>query len=723
MTVAGQLREQVDLELRGMTCAACAARIERKLNRVEGARALVNYATETATVSFDPELVEVGRLVEAVSAAGYEARQAERRATVDPRAGAAATRRLVTTAIATLPIVLLGMVPSTRFAGWEWLALALTGGVVGFGALPFHTAALRAARHGGMTMDTLVSLGTLVAFGWSATVVAFSLDQEMYFETAAVITTFVLTGRWLELRARRRSRAALETVAELRAGHASVLRDGGEATVPVDEVVVGDLFVLRPGERCPTDGVVIDGESSLDVALLTGEPLPLDVGEGAAVVGGAINVTGRLVVRATAVGEDTALARIEELVARAQVGKARVQRMADRVSQVFVPVVVAVAVATLLVHVVAGDAVGTALSAAVAVLIIACPCALGLATPTALLVGTGRAAQLGILIRGPDVLERAQKVSTVVLDKTGTLTTGVMRVHSVVAVDPGGEQRVLALAAAAEAGSAHPVAKAIVAAAGGTHDLSAATRFRATAGSGVEATIAGERVVVGKSSLIEARGTELPAALREATATIESEGRTAVVVAADTGALGVIAVGDTIGPTSAEAVARLRELGLDPVMLTGDNARSAHTTAGQLGIERVVANVLPEGKAQVIAELQAAGEVVAMVGDGVNDAPALAQADLGMSLGSGLDAAVEASDLTLVSSDLRSAVDAIGLSRRTLSTIRGNLFWAFAYNVAAIPVAAAGLLDPGIAAAAMAFSSVFVVTNSLRLRRFRSVRT
>ena len=720
MSVVEGRREQVELELDGMTCAACASRIERGLNQLEGTNATVNYATEVATVSFDPGCVDVERLVTAVSEAGYDAR---------PRGGTRASRpadhlttRLLLTAVATVPVVALGMIPSLRFDGWEWVSLVLTAVVVIGGGWPFHRAAARGLRHRALTMDTLVSLGTLVAFLSSAAVVSFDLNEDTYFETAAVITTFVLAGRWLEGRARQRSRTALTSAAALGAGNASVLRAGVETQIRAAELVVGDLFVVRPGERCPTDGLVVEGESAVDVAMLTGEPLPLEVGEGAELAGGTINLTGRLVVRATAVGRDTVLARIDEAVARAQAGKADVQRLADRVSQVFVPAVVAIATATFLVWLGLGGGVDDALSAAVAVLIIACPCALGLATPTALLVGTGRAAQLGILIRGPQVLERARKVTTVVLDKTGTLTTGVMTLAGVVAAAPEREEQVLRLAAAAEQGSAHPLARAIVAAAGSL-ELPVASEFHSTTGIGVEATIDGRRVAVGRPALLAGRDDEAARELREEVARIEADGNTAVVVTVDTDVIGAIGIGDSLVATTGAALDGLRQLGLDPVMLTGDNPRSAQIVAERLGITRVVADVLPEGKERVVADLQAAGEVVAMVGDGVNDAPALARADLGMALGSGLDAAIEAGDVTLMSSDLRIVVDAIALSRRTLSTIRVNLFWAFAYNVAAIPLAAAGLLDPSIAAGAMALSSVFVVTNSLRLRRFRSVRS
>ncbi|MFN8223298.1 MAG: heavy metal translocating P-type ATPase [Gaiellales bacterium] len=714
-------RAEVELELEGMTCAACAARIERKLNRIEGASATVNYATETATVSFDPAILDVERLVAAVGEAGYGAHLPAPATVTRPHGESRwSTVRLAAVALATMPVVVLGMVPGAAFTGSDWVAGALTTAIVGFGAWPFHRAAVRAGRHGGMTMDTLVSLGTLVAFGWSAVVLVLGRAEEMYFETAAVITTFVLTGRWLEARARRRSRAALETVAKLGESSAALLRDAVELTVPVASLQVGDVVVVRPGERVPTDGRVIEGTSAVDVSMLTGEPLPLEAAPGVAVAGGTINLTGRLVVETTAVGAETALARIEALVARAQAGKAEVQRLADRISQIFVPTVIAVALAAFGAHLVGGSAPGDALTAAVAVLIIACPCALGLATPTALLVGTGRAAQLGILIAGPQVLERAREVTAVVLDKTGTLTTGEMRLQRVVALEPGREELVLALAAAAESGSAHPVAKAIVAAA--TTQAAAASDFHAHAGAGIEALVDGRRVLVGRSELLAERGIALPASLTGALDASEAEGLTAVVLAVDDAPVGAIAVGDSVGATSAAAVRELRALSLEPVMLTGDNERSARAVAGRLGISRVVAGVLPDGKERVIAELQSAGEVVAMVGDGANDAPALARADLGISLGSGLGSAIEASDLTLVSSDLRSAVDAIRLARRTLATIKANLFWAFAYNVAAIPVAAAGLLDPAIAAAAMACSSVFVVTNSLRLRRFRSVR-
>jgi Cu+-exporting ATPase len=608
------------------------------------------------------------------------------------------------------------MVPSLQFDGWEWLALVLATPVVFWAGLGFHRATLLNARHLAATMDTLISVGTIAAWTWSAVVLVGGIDAHTYFEVAAVITTLILLGRWLELRARSRSGEAIRALLELGAKEARVVRDGQETLVPVDQLRVGDLFVVRPGEKLATDGVVVEGLSAIDQSMLTGEPVPVEAGPGAEVAGATINASGRLVVRATRVGADTALAQIARLVAEAQAGKAPIQRLVDRVSAVFVPVVLGISLLTLAGWLVTSGDVTDAFTAAVAVLIIACPCALGLATPTALLVGTGRGAQLGILIKGPEVLEQTRRVTTVVLDKTGTVTEGRMWVEEAIPAEGADHEELFRLVGAAEAASEHPIAAAIAAHAGEVVGrLPGVERFASQAGVGVEAVVDGRTVVVGRAVRLD--GVLAARAVEE-----EARGRTVVPAEIDGVAAGIFVVADRVKPTSAEAIRELRELGLEPFLLTGDNERTARTVAEEVGIERVQADVLPGDKSAAVEALQAGGEVVAMVGDGVNDAPALAQADLGLAIGTGTDVAIEASDLTLVSGDLRAAVDAIRLSRRTLATIKGNLFWAFAYNVAAIPLAMAGLLSPVVAAAAMAFSSVFVVTNSLRLRRFHSIR-
>ena len=716
---ATTLPERAELAIDGMSCAACAERVERSLNGLAGVDATVNYATELATVAYDPARVAVADLVVEVERAGYAARPA---GIAPPESGGNA-RRLLTAAILTVPVAALGMVPALRFGGWEWVALVLTTPVVGWCGLPFHRRALLALRSRTATMDTLVSLGTLAAYGWSVTVLLAGLDDETYFETAAVITTLVLLGRVVEERAKRRSGDAIRSLLELAPAQVTVLRGGTEHVVPAEALMPGDVFVVRPGERIATDGVVVEGGAAVDTSMLTGEPVPVDVGPGASVVGGTIDTDGRLVVRATAVGADTALARIARLVAEAQTGKAPVQRLVDRVSRAFVPVVLALAAATLAGWLALGQDTAEAFTASVAVLIIACPCALGLATPTALLVGTGRGAQLGVVIRGSEALEHARRLTTIALDKTGTVTTGRMSVARVV-VDGLEPADVLRLAGAAEGASEHPIARAIT-----THAqavvgaLESPETFSTHAGLGVEATVRGRVVLAGRPTFVAARGIALPAWIESALHDAEELGRTAIVVAVDGAAVGVVELVDAVKPTSRTAVAELRRLGLEPVLLTGDSPRAAAAVAAEVGIDRVHADLQPAGKIAAVRELRRSGEVVAMVGDGVNDAPALAEADLAIAIGTGTDVAIEASDLTLVSGDLRAAVDAIRLARRTLATIRGNLFWAFAYNVAAVPLAVAGLLDPVIAAAAMAFSSVFVVTNSLRLRRFRSVRT
>ncbi len=740
----------IELEIGGMTCASCAMRIEKKLNKLEGVTASVNYATEKARVHA-PEGLDPQSLIDEVEKTGYtavlpvpEQHNAEGTTVGDTDPELTSLRqRLIGSIALAVPVIVLAMVPAFQFTHWQWASLALASPVIVWGAWPFHRAAWLNLRHGSATMDTLISVGTIAAFVWSLYALFFGTAGEagmkhpfeftiapsdgaanIYLEVAAGVTMFVLAGRYFEKRSKRQASAALRALLELGAKDVAVLRGGAEQRIPIGELAVGDEFVVRPGEKIATDGVVVGGRSAVDASMLTGESVPVEVIEGDRVVGATLNAGGRLVVRAAKVGGDTQLAQMAKLVEDAQTGKAEVQRLADRISGVFVPIVIAISVATLGAWLGAGFPVAVAFTAAVAVLIIACPCALGLATPTALLVGTGRGAQLGILIKGPEVLESTRSVDTIVVDKTGTVTSGKMELVGAWAADGVERGELLRLAGALEAASEHPIARALAAgAAAEVGALPEVENFQNHEGTGVQGIVEGHLVVVGREKLLADWAIPLDGGLAERKRHAESLGQTTVIVAWDGAARGVLAVADTIKPTSAQAIAELRSLGLRPVLLTGDNTTVAEQVAEAVGISEVIAEVLPQEKVDVIRRLQDEGRVVAMVGDGVNDAAALAQADLGLAMGTGSDIAIEAADVTLVRDDLLAALDAIRLSRRTLGTIKGNLFWAFAYNIAAIPLAALGMLNPMLAGAAMAFSSVFVVGNSLRLRAFRGVKS
>ncbi|MEV0898161.1 heavy metal translocating P-type ATPase [Actinoplanes sp. NPDC049802] len=736
---------QIELSIGGMTCASCASRIEKKLNRMEGVTATVNYATEKAFVTVDGE-IEAADLIATVEKTGYTAALPPPPASADnphepePVDELRSLRTRLFTAIAlSVPVIVLAMVPAWQFTYWQWASLTLAAPVVVYGGLPFHKAAWTNLRHGAATMDTLVSLGTLAAFGWSLWTLFFGTAGEpgmthpfslaiggngmdaIYLEAAAGVTMFILAGRYFEARSKRRAGAALRALLEMGAKDVTVLRAGAEVKIPVAQLAEGDRFLARPGEKIATDGVIEDGTSAVDASMLTGESVPVEVGPGDTVVGATVNAGGRLIVRATRVGADTQLAQMAKLVEQAQTGKAAAQRLADRISGVFVPIVITLAVATLGWWIGTGNGLTAAFTAAVAVLIIACPCALGLATPTALLVGTGRGAQLGILIKGPEVLESTRRVDTIVLDKTGTVTTGRMTLVAALAVEGQDDGELLTRVAAVEAASEHPIAQAIAKAGAERAPLPGVTGFTNLEGLGVTGTVDGHQVLVGRPQLLREHGYTLPADIEQALTAAQQAGQTAVVAGWDGHVRGILAVADAIKATSREAITALRGLGLTPILLTGDNETVARAVAAEVGIDEVIADVLPAGKVDVVKRLQDQGKVVAMAGDGVNDAAALAQADLGLAMGTGTDVAIEASDLTLVRGDLLAAADAIRLSRQTLRIIKSNLFWAFAYNVAALPLAAAGLLNPMIAGAAMAFSSVFVVGNSLRLRRFTSI--
>ena len=749
---ATQHSQHVELPISGMTCASCAARIERKLNKLDGVSASVNYATEKARIDYEPELAQPEDLLSAVQAAGY---RAVLPAAEPDRAGgghahhdlssdetAALRRRLIISAVLSFPVLLMAMVPALQFDNWQWLSLQLATPVVIWGAWPFHKAAWQNAKHATATMDTLISVGVLAAWLWSlyalflggAGVPSMRMPFELipkrgggadniYLEVASVVTTLILLGRYVEAHAKRRAGAALTALLELGAKDVGVLDEhGNETRIPVEQVHVGQRFVVRPGEKVATDGVVEEGRSAVDMSMLTGEPVPVEVQPGSEVAGATVNAGGHLTVRATKVGADTALAQIAKLVTDAQSGKAPVQRLADRVAGVFVPVVIGLALATLVVWLLAGESASFAFTAAVAVLIIACPCALGLATPAALMVGTGRGAQLGLLIKGPEVLESTRRVDTIVLDKTGTVTTGKMSLAEIALADGVDRAQTLRLVGALEHASEHPIAQAIARAAAAAGELPGVEGFTNREGLGVEGVADGHAVIVGRPVLLADWAMHLPPELDAARRAAEAKGQTAIAAGWDGEPKAVLVVADTIKPTSVAAIGELKALGLRPVLLTGDNETTAKAVAAEVGIDEIIAEVLPAEKVAVVQGLQAEGRVVAMVGDGVNDAPALAQADLGLAIGTGTDVAIEASDLTLVSGDLRAAADAIRLSRATLRTIKQNLAWAFGYNIAALPLAALGLLNPLIAGAAMAFSSVSVVTNALRLRRFQPQR-
>ncbi|QDY77454.1 heavy metal translocating P-type ATPase [Streptomyces qinzhouensis] len=750
--------QEVELAIGGMTCASCAARIEKKLNRMDGVEATVNYATEKAKVTFSDE-VSVQDLIGTVEATGYSAAPPKPKQESAPGTGGGTAdgasageeeaddpelktlrERLITAVVLAVPVIAMAMIPALQFQYWQWLSLTLAAPVVVYAGWPFHRAAWKNARHGAATMDTLISVGTIAAFLWSLyalfwghagmpgmthpfelTIQRSDGSSNIYLEAAAGVTAFILAGRYFEARSKRKAGAALRALMELGAKEVTVLRDGEEVRVPTAELKVGDRFLVRPGEKIATDGIVVEGSSAVDASMLTGESVPVEVAPGDGVTGATLNAGGRLVVEATRIGSDTQLARMAKLVEDAQTGKAAAQRLADRISGVFVPIVILLAIGTLVTWLALGEGWTAAFTAAVAVLIIACPCALGLATPTALMVGTGRGAQLGILIKGPEVLETTRKVDTVVLDKTGTVTTGKMTLLAVHTADSTDENEVLKLAGALENASEHPIAQAVATGAIqkiGT--LPALEDFANVPGLGVQGIVEGHAVLVGREKLLAEWEIRLPEELKRAKDAAEASGRTAIAVAWDGEARAVLEVADAVKETSAEAITKLRALGLTPILLTGDNEAVAKAVAAEVGIAEVIAEVMPEDKVDVVKRLQAEGRSVAMVGDGVNDAAALAQADLGLAMGTGTDAAIEASDLTLVRGDLRAAADAIRLARRTLGTIRSNLFWAFAYNVAALPLAALGLLSPMIAGAAMAFSSVFVVGNSLRLRSFKA---
>ncbi|MGY6021992.1 heavy metal translocating P-type ATPase [Streptomyces spinosirectus] len=748
MTTTTPGATEVELAIGGMTCASCAARVEKKLNRMDGVEATVNYATEKAKVTFREDIA-VADLIATVEATGYTAHEPTPAApendpgdASEPEELRSLRQRLTTAVVLAVPVVAMAMAPALQFEYWQWMSLTLAAPVVTYAAWPFHRAAWTNARHGAATMDTLISVGTSAAFLWSVwalflgtagmpgmkhpfelTIARSDGAGNIYLEAAAGVTAFILAGRYFEARSKRKAGAALRSLLELGAKDVTVLRGHREERIAVGELKVGDRFLVRPGEKIATDGTVVEGSSAVDASMLTGESVPVEVAVGDAVTGATLNAGGRLVVEAGRVGADTQLARMAKLVEEAQNGKAAAQRLADRISGVFVPVVIALALATLGFWLGNGAGLTAAFTAAVAVLIIACPCALGLATPTALMVGTGRGAQLGILIKGPEVLESTRKVDTVVLDKTGTVTTGRMSLLAVHTAEGTDEVEVLRLAGALEHSSEHPVAQAVAAgAAVRTGPLPTPEEFANVPGLGVQGVVDGHAVLVGREQLLAEWALLLPPALQRAKAAAESAGRTAIAVAWDGESRAVLEVADAVKETSPEAVRRLRELGLTPVLLTGDNKAVAQAVAAEVGIgpEHVIAEVLPQDKVDVVKRLQGEGRSVAMVGDGVNDAAALAQADLGLAMGTGTDAAIEAGDLTLVRGDLRVAADAIRLARRTLGTIRSNLFWAFAYNIAALPLAASGLLNPMIAGAAMAFSSVFVVGNSLRLRGFRA---